>query len=358
VDLNPGDTISIYPENRPEDVQKLIGWMDWGAEADMSIDWHKSRLPQNLYSAHSLTLRDLLTRHLDITSVPKRAFLKRISYFTSEPAHKERLLEFTSPDYVDDYYDYTTRPRRTMLEVLQEFTSVKIPAGRALDTFPLIRGREFSIANGGFSTSHPTDPAKRRIEIVVALVRYKTILRKERRGLCSRYLEDMLPDGATITVLHKKTLTPTHGAEMARRPLVGIATGTGLAPIRSLIWERATHSDAAPMHLFFGFRNRQSDCHFRDEWVAIPNLVLHPAESRPSGSSERAYVQDLLVREAETVADVIRRDAIFFVCGGSHKMARAVRDAVMQVAEKELGAKSEEEQERVFEGLEWVQEIW
>jgi len=360
LDLNPGDTITIYPKNRPEDVHNLVKWMGWELEADLPIDWHRSLRPPNLYATNSFTLRDVLLHNLDITAVPKRGFLKRISYFTSEPAHKERLLEFTAPDYVDDYYDYTTRPRRTILEVLEEFSSVKIPADRAVDTFPLIRGREFSIANGGIATSHPTDPARRRVEIVVALVRYKTILRKERRGLCSRYLEDMVPDGTTITVLHKKTLTPTYGPEKATRPLVGIATGTGVAPIRSLIQERATHSDSAPTHLVFGFRNGESDFHFGDEWPDIPNLMLHPAESRPSGgaSDTRTYVQDVLLREAETVADMIRRDAIFFVCGGSHKMASAVRDAVTMVAERELGAETREEQERVFEGLEWVQEIW
>jgi len=386
LELNPGDTVTIFPKNTPEDAQKVIDFMEWGSIADTPIDWSKCEKPTTMYVDDTFTLRDLLTHNLDITAVPRRSFLRNISYFASNPDHKERLLEFTSPQFLDEYYDYTTRPRRTILEVLHEFDSVKVPPERALDTFPLIRGREFSIANAGDKLRHPTDPSLQRIELIVALVRYKTILRKERRGLCSRYLDTLAP-GTIIPTLHKKSLTTLVGPAVDSKPLVAVATGTGVAPIRSLLYHRNSQTPQAEdaeesenpstppaAHLFFGFRNQKADFHFADDWPTFPFLTIHPAESRPAPPETEApppsspgtmvirrrgtYVQDLVRKEACTVADMVRRDAVFLICGGSHKMAEAVKEAVLFAIETEMGVRDSQGRDEVFGRLNWVQEIW
>lgn len=390
LELNPGDTITVFPSNHPEEAQAMIQFMGWEQVADAPIDWPACTKPPALHADDTFTLRDLLVHNLDITAVPRRSFLHKIAYFASDPDQKERLLEFTGPQFLDEYYDYTTRPRRTILEVLHEFSSVKVPPERALDTFPMIRGREFSIANGGDALRHPTDPALQRVELVVALVRYKTILRKERRGLCSRYLDGLAP-GASIPVLHKRSLTQLVGPNLDTKPVVGVATGTGIAPIRSLLLHRAslctkkekqvahgaespdTLPITPPAHLFFGFRNQSADFHFSQDWSALSHfLTVHLAESRPSppsadqnqptnappGPSRRRYVQDVIGSEPAIIADMIRRGAIFLVCGGSHKMAEAVKTAVLAAIESVMGVGEPSDRDKVFEGINWVQEIW
>ena len=66
------------------------------------------------------TLRQLLTEYLDINAIPRRSFFAKIAHFTEDEMQKERALEFTDPQYLDEYFDYATRPRRSILEVLQE----------------------------------------------------------------------------------------------------------------------------------------------------------------------------------------------------------------------------------------------
>ncbi|KAF4344599.1 NADPH reductase TAH18 [Fusarium beomiforme] len=353
----PGDCLTIYPKNFPEDAQKLITLMGWEDVADKSLDLSLCEsLPTNLYADQKCTLRELLLNNIDFTAIPRRSFLKNMSYFSTNPDHKERLLEFTMTEYLDEYFDYATRSRRSILEVLEEFTSVKLPAERLFDIFPIIRGRDFSIANGGVHQNHPTDKNKTRVELLIALVKYKTVLRKPREGLCSRYL-DNIPLNSTLTVTRKPVLSPIHGPHNARRPLVAIATGTGLAPIRALIHERLANSSPGPMNLFFGNRNREADYFFQQELDATVrdgHLNIFLAFSRDQRN--KIYVQDRLREEAKRIEEVILDNGIFCVCGGSTKMADAAKKAVFDPFSE--GVKDVEERKKVLASLTWWQEIW
>ncbi|EHK20345.1 uncharacterized protein TRIVIDRAFT_77403 [Trichoderma virens Gv29-8] len=357
----PGDCLTLYPKNFPHDVQKLIDLMDWNSVADRPLDLSACKsLPHNLYAPASCTLRDLLLNNIDITAIPRRSFLKNMSYFSSDEYHRERLLEFNMPEYMDEYFDYATRSRRSIIEVLDEFTSVKIPAERLLDVFPLIRGRDFSIANGGTSAVHPSHESSTRVDLLVAMVKYRTILRKPREGLCSRYLASLLP-GATLRVSYKHVLSPIHGTANAQRPLIAMATGTGVAPVRSLIHERLTHPFPAPMIIFFGNRNRAADYFFEDEWRALAEdaakknsqLLVFTAFSRDQ--REKIYVQDLVRKEAPRLEKLIPQRAIFAVCGGSTKMADACKRAVFDPF-TENG--DEETRKEMLRAITWWQEIW
>jgi sulfite reductase alpha subunit-like flavoprotein len=359
---NPGDCLTIYSKNFPEDVDKLITLLDWQSIADQPLDLTLCPyLPRGLFTPQPCTIRNILLENVDITAVPRRSFLRSISHFAEDKDQRDRLLEFTQLDYIDEYFDYATRSRRSILEVLEEFHSVRLPAHRLLDVFPLIRGRDFSIANGDASTSTSSatpssEPSTTtRVDLLVALVRYRTILRKPRQGLCSRYLASLTVP-SRLSVSHKPALSRIHGPANARRPLVAMATGTGIAPVRCLVHERLSHPDPGPMYLFFGNRNRAADYFFEDEWEALERagrLKVFTAFSRDQ--DRKVYVQHLVRREALLMAELIPQNAIFAVCGGSNKMADACKEAVFEPY-KEAGDADAREKE--LESLTWWQEIW
>lgn len=180
----PGDCVSIYPKNFPADVQALIDMMDWQSIADKKVVWKsqngKPCRPRNLYPMDNATLRDILLHNLDINAIPNRTFLKKLRRHTKSELEQERLTELTQESNTQEFYDYTSRPRRTILEVLQDFPGVKIPMEYALETFPIIRPRVFSITNSWEQHQIP-DADFRVVEILVALVEYKTIIRKPRQ---------------------------------------------------------------------------------------------------------------------------------------------------------------------------------
>lgn len=313
--LRPGDLLTIYPKNFPAEVDKLIEMMDWTEIANKLIMWDTQdgypRYPRDLYPVDKPTLRDLLLHNLDINAIPNRTFLKQLRRHTEDDREKERLLELTQEENTQEFYDYTSRPRRTILEVLEDFPAVKIPFDYALEIFPTIRGRAFSIANS--DPSHQDDKSQEHIvELLVALVEYKTIIRKPRQvraldllsrvrifylhtddtmsqGLCSRYIKS-LREGARLAVGLSRNHPPPTREWNSRRPLIAIATGTGIAPVRSVLQERRMwESPRGSELLFFGSRNRTADFYFKDEWEKDPALQVIPAFSRdPIKLSEKA----------------------------------------------------------------------
>ncbi|KAG6029281.1 hypothetical protein E4U41_000438 [Claviceps citrina] len=359
IQINPGDCITVYPKNFPQDVQKVISLMEWDTVADEHLDLSLCSVPVGLYTPSPCTLRNLLLHNVDINAVPRRSFLKKLACFADNQDHKARLLEFTMTEYLDEYFDYATRSRRTVIEVLEEFHSVRVPADRILDVFPLMRGRDFSIANHNQLSAALAPPAATptRIQLLIALVQYRTILRKPRQGICSRYISS-LPPLTTLSVTIKPVLSAIHGALNAKRPLIAFATGTGIAPVRSLIQERLSHepSTLGPNLLFFGNRNRLADYFFGDEWRTLcqqAKLLVFTAFSRDQ--PHKIYVQDLIKQQSERLAALIPHRPIFVVCGGSSKMADACKHAVVDPF---LKRGPEHLQRKLLDESTWWQEIW
>lgn len=358
--INPGDCLRLYPRNFPEDVEMLINLMHWQEFADMPLDLENSpALPTGLYSRRFTTLRRLLSENLDITAIPRRSFLEAISHHSTDASHKERLIEFTKSEYIDEYYDYATRPRRSILEVLQEFHSVQIPPEYVFDVFPAIRGRDFSIAS--ITPSPPEAPTAYTIQLLVALVKYRTVLRKIRVGLCSRYVTP-LESGAPVLATHKPALTRFHGPKNAHRPLCAFATGTGIAPVHALIQERLRYDAAGTAMgdtlLFFGNRSREKDFFFRHEWEAANSDKFRLFTAFSRDQRQKFYVQDLVRQQAQVVAELAQKDAIFVVCGGSSKMATACREAVIESLRVCGVCETEDDAREYFGRLTWWQEIW
>ncbi|KAI1450344.1 riboflavin synthase domain-like protein [Annulohypoxylon stygium] len=327
----PGDAVVIYPKNFPVDVQALIDLMGWQDVADLPFEHRATQedllysRPRNCHPLPNSTLRQLLLHNYDITAIPKRIFFEEIAFYTDDPTHSERLREFANPSLSDEFYDYTSRPRRSILEVLQDFPTVKIPYEHVPSIFPVMRGREYSVASGGMLLKSEDNHRVTRLELLVALVKYKTVLRKTRQGLCSRYLASLSP-GTMINLTHREY--DTLQTELIRRPLLAISPGTGVAPIRAHLWDRSEYAEAGEALLIFGGRNRNADFYFKHDWDKLGTKVL-TAFSRDQ--EKKIYVQDRIRENAHLICEFIQRRCVICICGSSGKMPEAVRAALYDV---------------------------
>jgi sulfite reductase alpha subunit-like flavoprotein len=298
---NPGDILTIFPKNFPSDVNHFLQLFNWTSIADKPIRFipNPQRIPEISVTNqapppillsnpdHIFTLRELLTNHLDIMSIPRRSFFSQLLHYTDDPFHRERLQEFTNPEFIDELYDYTTRPRRSILEVLDEFASVKIPWQKVCSVVPMMRGRKFSIASGGVLKSGLRSPSPSltgssvsseitKVELLVAIVKYQTVIKRIRWGIATRYITSLRP-GQQISVTIEKGGLGVKNEDVSR-PVVMIGPGTGVAPMRNLIYERMAVRKQIDMPpptlkegdiLFYGCRNREADFFFHDEWNEI-----------------------------------------------------------------------------------------
>ncbi|KAE8362936.1 hypothetical protein BDV27DRAFT_146542 [Aspergillus caelatus] len=373
----PGDMISILPKNFAEDVQALIQMMGWEDQADQLVSLVPANnqhsvedlpLPPipNLELYPKLTLRALIMDYLDIRAIPRRRFFSEISHYTNDEMQKERLLEFTNPEFLDELWDYTSRPRRSILEVLHEFDTVKIPWQHATSVFPVLRGRQFSIASGGELKRTPEGGAK--FELLIAIVKYKTIIKRIREGVCTKYISVLQP-GSTLKVhLQRGGLNSSLG--QLSGPTVLVGPGTGVAPLRSMIWEKAAFIKAykdenggaeptiGPTILLFGGRNRNADFFFDEEWQQLSKLVkLEVFAAFSRDQKQKVYVQDVIRDNFGLFFRLLHEMAgSVYVCGSSGRMPQAVREALIEAfqhgGETDAERFSREEAEEYLLGME------
>jgi len=236
-------------------------------------------------------------------------------------------LEF----FQEELYSYCYRQKRTTLEVLQDFpsASAKIPFEYLFDLIPPIQPRAFSIASS--LMAHPDE-----IQLLVAVVNYKTKLVKPRRGLCSTWLASLDPSNKTSRVpvwVKKGTISFPKALDSS---IIMIGPGTGCAPFRSLIEERVSQS-AGNCVLFFGCRNSKKDFFFREQWhplVENGSLKLFTAFSRDQ--ENKVYVQHRLLENSSLIWNLLaHQQGWFYIAGNSQRMPTDVTEALLEIFMKE-----------------------
>lgn len=379
VNYVPGDMIAITPKSSPKDAQILIDLMGWQEQADKAIslvptgDSPASSPIPGLDSYPNLTLRSLLTDYLDVKGIPRRAFFSSIAHYTDNELHKERLLEFTNPEYLDELWDYTTRPRRSIIEVLHEFDSVKIPWQHAVSVLPVIRARQFSIASGG-ERKRTADGTQ--FELLIAIVKYQTVIKRIREGVCTKYLSTLRP-GSTLRIqLQPGGLNSSQQQLTAATVLIG--PGTGIAPLRSMLWEKAALVQAfreqhpgveppiGPTVLLYGGRNRTSDFFFEGEWGYLSTLIpLQVLTAFSRDQPQKVYVQDTVHQNFGLFFRLLHEmQGSVYVCGSSGRMPQAVREALIEAFQNggPPGQYSRSQAEEYLIGMEktgrYKQETW
>jgi len=183
----------------------------------------------------------------------------------------------------------------------------------------------------------PQDPEHPREYSIASIAqdgRVHLLVRLARRadgspGLASGWLTSGVQTGQSIA-LRLRAHSNFRLEENARRPLILIGNGTGLAGLRSHLKARAALG-AGPNWLLFGERHAAHDLLYGQElhdWQHSGVLQrLDLAFSRDG--AERIYVQQRLLQAGETLREwVLARDGAIYVCGSLQGMAQGVDQAL------------------------------
>jgi sulfite reductase alpha subunit-like flavoprotein len=148
----------------------------------MVSDQHVISLPS------PCSIRHVATHLFDFQSVPRRSFFEILSWFAVDELEKEKLEDLSSSQGQEELFSYCNRPRRTIVEALCDFplTAANIPFTYLFDLIPYLQPRAFSIASS--LQCHPN-----RVQILMAVVSYKTRLIRPRQGVCTSWLASIIP---------------------------------------------------------------------------------------------------------------------------------------------------------------------
>lgn len=199
----PGNVLVLRPKNLPSQVNAfknilLESGVNIPPQTVVTVSRKPEGMPVPAVLNQKITFQQLCEEYFDLNAVPRRYTFNVLSQITDSDLEKEKCIEFTTAEGQDDLYSYTNRPRRNIVEVLQDFphATKNLTLDMMFEIIPPIKPREFSIASS-YKNS------KNEIHILVAVVKYKTKLVKERLGLCSNYLANLMP-GDQISVWLKK----------------------------------------------------------------------------------------------------------------------------------------------------------
>ncbi|KAL6761786.1 hypothetical protein V8C86DRAFT_3013104 [Haematococcus lacustris] len=327
VTYEPGDVLAVLPRPPGSAVDALLERLQLDGE---QVDHARAK--------------PCLQGAIDISGAsPRRYFFQVLHHFASEEREKERLAYFGSPEGREDLYRYNQREGRTLLEVLMDFPSARLPLAWLLEAAPPLRPRYFSIASSiRCCGAHPHEA-----HLLVALVEWRTPCQRIRRGLCSSYLAAaQLGEEVACWVQRGALRMPAD----RRLPLLLIGPGTGVAPFRAFLEERqppapglAVPGSPAPCHLFFGCRSASSDFYFQHQWQQLQQQgVLAPAPlglvtafSRDQG--KKVYVSHKLMEHGADVWGLLEQGALVYVAGSAKNMPQGVLGALEGIAQQHGG---------------------
>jgi sulfite reductase (NADPH) flavoprotein alpha-component len=303
--------LGIFATNRSQDVVEILAQI--GATGDEPVLLPKATAP--------LSLREALTRRLALAG-PTRRIVETLAGRATDAAEKARLAALLVPEAKEALEAFLGE--HEYADLLGEFPSARLSPQELVDHLRKLMPRLYSIAS-----SPRLFPEE--IHLTVAIVRYRTNGR-ERHGVCSTFLSDRVVTGETPTpvfVSHSHFGPPEDGS----RDCIMVGPGTGIAPFRAFVQDRAASGATGRNWLFFGDQRRATDFLYEEEWAdwqargKLQRLDL--AWSRDQAA--KVYVQDRMREQAAELWSWIRGGASFFVCGDAKRMAKDVDLALHEI---------------------------
>lgn len=359
-----GDHLGVFPLNDPALVEAVaarcgvrtadvVVLKDLGGEAAGPSATEASAIPCGV----PISVHDLLSYHVDLAGPLSRRELRVLARECPCPPERDQLLLWAAEDR---FRGAVYEQRLTLLDVLTELRSVPCDLGLLMSLRPALKPRYYSIS------SSPRRMAD-RCTITVGVHEFAGPKGSSRDGVCSSYLL-RCPVGTRLRVLLKDTRSSFRLPPDPATPVILIGPGTGLAPLRGFIEERAAQrrdgATVGPMLLFFGCRRPDHDYLYREElegYSASGDLsALHIAYSRVPGQP-RVYVQELILREGARLFPLLQGGAAVLVCGDARNMAPDVQAAFVEIAVQH-GGLSREQAVSYVDGLRdsgrYLQDVW
>jgi sulfite reductase (NADPH) flavoprotein alpha-component len=307
----PGDSLAIYAPNDPELVAACLRMV--GAAGDELVPCPDGTMRP---------IRDAFAWQVDIARPLDRA-MDLLAMSATDETEAAALRRLCGGD------DGAEPADADLLDLLTAFPSARPRLADLAKSLPSLKPRLYSIASSPVATPG-------QVHLCVSVV--QTMRRgRLRHGIASSFLAHRAAVHGQI-LAHIQTSHFRLPADPAV-PIIMVGPGTGIAPFRAFLQDRAAAGHAGKSWLFFGDQHEATDFLFGDELQAWRDAgVLFRLDTAWSRDQARKiYVQDRMREQAADVWRWLQDGAHFYVCGDALRMARDVDAALRDIAMKQGG---------------------
>ncbi|HPU12254.1 MAG TPA: bifunctional nitrate reductase/sulfite reductase flavoprotein subunit alpha [Aeromicrobium sp.] len=298
-----GDALAVVPKMDPAYVDAWLNLTGLDPETTIDAEHDPVRLGDLLTNSHDLAA---------ITPAAARLIAERHrgSYLAGLVAQDDRR-QFDSWAW-----------GRQLIDVVREYP-VLASVDEWLSVLKPLTPRQYSI-----SSSPHENPNE--VQVTVSVVRHR-VHGPWRHGVCSSFLADRAEGGAHVFVQAQRHFRPPTDSD---RAAIMVGPGTGIAPFRGFIRDRAARGHSGQNWVFFGERNGQTDFYYRDELEDLRSSgVLTRLDTAFSRDQQhRIYVQDRMRENGRELWSWLDDGAHFYVCGDRLRMAKDVEATLLEIA--------------------------
>lgn len=332
-----GDYLSVLASNPPTSVDRALRRFLLPNDAHVLLD-SSAPTSTHLPLGRPIAVHDLLSHYVELSQPATRAHVTALARTTRCPPEKAELDSLCTPEV---FPDAVLAKRLSLLDLLERYQSCSITFAQFLGMLPAMRTRQYSIS------SSPTWRHS-AASLTVAVVDGPSWSGNGRYlGLASSHLARLLPgDGVAVGV--RPSQASFHLPDDPNVPLIMICAGSGVAPFRGFVQERAeSRARGLPVGealVFFGINHPDSDYLYREEfevWEKERVVQMRMAFSEcPSGDIK--YVQHRVWNDRKDIERLFRQGAQVYLCGDGRYMAPAVRATLVDIYRDATGASQEE----------------
>jgi len=310
----PGDSLGIWPTNDAALVDAVLDAAKLAADAPVAHD------------GQTLPLRDWLLDKRELTRIARPFVFAHAQRARSDDLDAIVASPVAFPQLLGDHQ---------VIDLLRRFPASWNAQELVAALRPLLP-RLYSIAS---SQKTVEDEA----HLTVARVDYEAFGFRH-VGAASNFLATRDVDGRLPVYVesNERFRLP----QDASRNIIMIGPGTGVAPFRGFLQERAATGANGKSWLFFGNPHFHTDFLYQIEWQqALKRGQLHRLDVAFSrDQSDKVYVQHRLRRRGAEIHAWLEEGAHVYVCGDATHMAKDVHAALRDII-VEHGRKSVEDAE-------------
>ncbi|KYP13691.1 assimilatory sulfite reductase (NADPH) flavoprotein subunit [Flavihumibacter sp. CACIAM 22H1] len=310
ISYQPGDTLGIWVENHSSLVEGLLAYKQFNPATKLQL------------KDTEITLFDFLQKQAELTTI-SGSFLAAYTAFVNDPADAHALNNILADKQALSSFVYG----RDVWDLLQQFPATINEEQFAAILLPL-QPRLYSIASS--LEAHPEE-----VHLTVGRVVYEAN-KREHRGVASNFIADVLQPGQLVSVFID-TNESFRLPENQETPVIMVGPGTGIAPFRAFVEQRAETGASGKNWLFFGDQHFTTDFLYQIEWQRYlkQGVLTRMNTAFSRDTAQKIYVQHRMQQNAADLYQWLQEGAHFYVCGDAKRMAKDVKQSLIQIVQEQ-----------------------